>query len=115
MSANTARTTVAVIAAATVTVSVFSWFPEPEYKDYVRTGLACALSWFLYQGRDWARWLAAVLFALAGAFGIYAIATLRIDALNATPLIVVTVVYTGSAILLITGRIVGPHFDRDDN
>ena len=73
------------ICLVSVALSIYSWLPNPELKDYVRTGIACILLWFLYQGKNWARWTVGVLFALGSAFGIYALARLPLSLVQAGP------------------------------
>ena len=111
MSADMSSLIVAMIALTTVVISFFSWLPEPEYTDYVRTVLACVLSWYLYRGKEWARLLSVVLYTLASIIGVLTIAAFGIDGANIEPMIIVTAIYAASAILLNIKRVVGPHFD----
>lgn len=113
MSSDNAKTAVLIIAVGFLVLSIFSWFPNPEVKDYVRTAISFVILWFLYQGKSWARWLMGVLSALASVFAVYALATLQLEPIQATPLLVMATFYVAASFLLLSGKIVGPHFDSN--
>ena len=66
LSAKGEAITVVAIIAILLGLSILSWFPSPETKDYVRTALSVIFCWFLFDGRAWAKWLIGILSGLAG-------------------------------------------------
>ncbi len=114
MDANTAKTTVLIIALGTIVLSVLLWFPGPVTPDYVRTSIECFLLWFLYQGKSWARWVTGLLLALACSIGVYIIAKVPLPPVESVQVIITTVFYAGASYLLISGKVVGPHFGPKD-
>ncbi len=54
--------------------SVYSWFPSPEIKDFVRTAIGIILCVCLYLGYAWSRWVLGILFLMGFVVGVIAVA-----------------------------------------
>ena len=108
------RIAVLTIIAGILLLSVVSWYSDPEMKDIVRFAITCVLCWFLYKGKNWARWVFGILFGLAGLFSLYAFFALPLESNVKTVIGAMSVFYTVSPIILFTPKIIGPYFDASD-
>lgn len=90
--------------------SVLSWFPSPDVKDVARFFINCTLCWFLFNGKNWARWTLVVLLAMAGTMLIFAILVGPPGIERVIVLYVMAFVDLVSAGLLAFSRTVAGHF-----
>lgn len=92
--------------------SVYSWFPNPEIKELVRTAIAIALCICLYLGYTWSRWLLGVLSLIAVLFGIVFVATksssLGVDGISV--LAIMLCFYGYAAFYLLNPKLLKSHF-----
>jgi hypothetical protein len=110
MNAPSAKSIVVSIIAVILVLSVFSWFPTPEPKDIGRLFVSCVLCWFLFKGKNWARWALIVLLAIGGTMLVSAIATGQAGIEKTIILYVMSFAYLASASLLAFSRIVAGYF-----
>ncbi|TVZ37657.1 hypothetical protein P886_1999 [Alteromonadaceae bacterium 2753L.S.0a.02] len=99
-----------------VAFSVYSWFPAPELKDFVRTLLGVGLCLCLYLGYTWSRWVIGVLSLLGAVFGwIVLAAGLASEQLNSEVLVflIVCSFYSFAAFCLLNPRLLKSHFNRE--
>ena len=99
--------------------SIFSWFPDPEVKDYVRTSLNVILCSFILKGHNWARWVMGVLLGLGGVTSLIVLAKLNVELSDqgyASIFIIVSMacLYISFAIVLVTQKFIPNHF-RSEN
>lgn len=78
----------------------------------IRWALTLAMCYFLYQGRNWARWLTAALSGFAGAAGVIAGSILLTQSLFGILLIAMSLVDIGCAVALIFGPGVADYFEN---
>ena len=107
---SSAKKIVLSIIAAILVLSVLSWFPSPEPKDIVRLCINGVLCWFLFKGKNWARWVFVVLLALGGAIAALAISSGHNGAGKSVVLLVMSVTYLASAGLLTFSKSVTSYF-----
>jgi len=88
------------IIVVTLVLSVLSWFPSPEPRAIGRFCINSAFCWFLFKGKNWARWIFVVLLTLGGAIGVFALATGQSGPEKSIVLLVMSVTYLVSAGLL---------------
>ena len=98
------------IIAAILVLSVLSWFPSPEPKDIGRFFVNCVLCWFLFKGKNWARWVLIVSLALGGTMGAIAIASGQFGIEKFIVLYVMSFAYLASAGLLAFSKTVTSYF-----
>lgn len=110
MSAPVAKHIVVSIIAAILVLSVLSWFPSPEPKDIGRFFVNCVLCWFLFKGKNWARWVLIVSLALGGTMGAIAIASGQFGIEKFIVLYVMSFAYLASAGLLAFSKTVTSYF-----
>ncbi|MFY9259038.1 MAG: hypothetical protein WAO71_00865 [Gallionella sp.] len=107
---SSAKKIVLSIITAILVLSVLSWFPSPEPKDIGRLCINGALCWFLFKGKNWARWIFVVLLALGGAIAVFAITTGPSGTEKSIILLVMSVTYLASAGLLVFSKSVASYF-----
>lgn len=95
---------------AILVLSVLSWFPSPESKDIGRLCINGVLCWFLFKGKNWARWIFVVLLLLAGVIGIFGIISIQNGIEKSIALLVMTTIYLASAGLLVFSKSVASYF-----
>jgi hypothetical protein len=110
MADSSAKKIVLSIIAATLVLSVLSWFPSPEPKDIGRLCINGIFCWFLFKGKTWARWIFVVLLALGGAIGVFAIASSHSGTEKSIVLLAMSVTYLASAGLLVFSKNVASYF-----
>ena len=111
MNTPSAKSIVVSIIAVILVLSIFSWFPSPETKDIVRFFLNCVLCWFLFKGKNWARWIMVILLTLAGTMVFFVMVTSPQDMEKAIVLYVVSFSYLVSAALLVFSKAVAGYFE----
>lgn len=97
---------------ALLAVSVLSWFPSPEPKDYVRTAISCVLLWYLFDGRGWARWIVGVLAGIGGLVSFYIAFRGQVSDSAALHFLILAVTYTSVAFVLLSRMFVDEHFQK---
>jgi hypothetical protein len=107
---SSAKKIVLSIIAAILVLSVLSWFPSPEPKDIGRFCINGVFCWFLFKGKNWARWVFVVLLALGGAIAALAISSGHNGAEKSIVLLVMSVTYLASAGLLTFSKSVARYF-----
>ena len=89
--------------------SVFSWFPKPEVKDIVRTGINLILCGFLFLGAVWSRWVTGVFSVLGSITAIAFI--LQVENPNKIMLLAVMLLfYAYTAFMLLNPKLLKGHF-----
>ncbi|THF67078.1 hypothetical protein E6C76_01435 [Pseudothauera nasutitermitis] len=110
MNTLSAKSIVVSIIAVIIVFSVLSWLPSPEPKDIGRLFVNCFLCWFLFKGKNWARWTLAVLLAAGGTMIVFVMATGQPGIEKSITLYLMSFAYLVSAGLLSFSRIVASHF-----
>ena len=102
------RTIVVAIIVSTLTFSLLvaitynlHFGPTKILIHIIRFLLAITLLWFLYKGYNWARWVNIVLFTMAGVFTILSGIELMTKFLFGLTMVIMSVVYLGSASFLL--------------
>jgi hypothetical protein len=90
--------------------SILSWFPNPDSKDIVRFAVNCIFCWYLYKGKNWARWILVFLLGLAGSYGVLMSLNGNISLEKGVLLYAMSFTYIVSAILLIFSKVVSRYF-----
>ncbi|MEM7612593.1 MAG: hypothetical protein AAF270_12990 [Pseudomonadota bacterium] len=106
---------VILISVLVIALSVLSWLPAPEAKDLIRTSMNVVLVLFLYRGANWARWVVGILCGLASVTGIYLLTATGNDSSQMILLWIMTGIYAGISVILLSGAFVGPHFKARDS
>lgn len=78
----------------------------------IRWALTLGLCYYLYQGRNWARWLTGALSGFAGAAGVIAGFILLTQSLLGIFLIATSLADIGCAVALVFGRGVAEYFEN---
>jgi hypothetical protein len=112
LSAKAERLAIILIIAILLLLSIYSWFPNPEPKDYVRTTFGLVLYWFLFDGRAWARWVVGILSAGAGLFGFYALFWMPAPDEARFLFLLLALVYTFIAFILLSPVFITEYFRR---
>lgn len=112
MSDASAKKIILSIIAATLVLSVLSWFPTPEPKDIGRLCINGILCWFLFKGKNWARWIFVVLLALGGVIGVFGITAGPSGIEKSIVLLVMSVTYLASAGLLVFSKSIASYFSE---
>ena len=115
MNALSPKSIVVSIIATILVVSVLTWFPSPEPKDIGRLLVNFLLCWFLFKGKNWARWTLIVLLALGGTMIAFVLATGQPGIEKAVVLYVISFTYLVSAGLLAFSRGIASHFSASAN
>lgn len=98
------------VIAVVLVFSVLSWLPSPDAKDIGRFFVNCVLCWFLFKGKNWARWILVVLLAVGGSMVALAIAAGQTSIEKAIVLYVMSFSYLVSAGLLALSKSVARYF-----
>lgn len=106
------KTVVLIIIGGTLLFSLSSWVTAPEIKDVVRFVLTCALCYFLYSGKNWARLVLGALLGVGAASGAYVIINIPLPVQAVAFIGAMAAFYATSSILLISGKIVGTYFGK---
>lgn len=93
--------------------SVYSWFPNPEIKDIVRTALGVILCVFLYLGYSWSRWVMGILSALAVVVGVVTLASSSGNMANMSVLVMMLCFYCYAAFYLLNPKLLSSHFKNE--
>ncbi len=93
--------------------SVYSWFPNPEVKDLIRTSMSALLCVFLFLGFGWSRWVLGVLSALGLLAGCLAVFRFISSASMSFPLVIMSLFYAYAAFVLLNPKMLKGHFNRE--
>ena len=96
-----------------VLFSVLSWFPNPELKDFIRTGIGTALCACLYAGKSWARWTLGFLSGLAFLGGVISLIAIKSSILGNTLLAIMCLFYGCAAFVLLNPNLLKSHFNHE--
>ena len=96
-------------------LSILSWGSPPDAKDIGRFLVNCALCWFLFKGKNWARWVLVVLLAAAGGIAAVGILNGQSSIEKAIVLYVMSFAYLASAGLLTFPKSVATYFSAPGN
>ncbi len=98
------------IIVAILVLSALSWFPSPDSKDIGRFFLNGVLCWFLFKGKNWARWIFVVLLVAAGVVGIFGIISGQNKIDKSIVLLAMSTTYLASAGLLVFSKSIASYF-----
>ena len=108
------KTVILIIIIGFISLSIYSWLPEPETKDLTRLAINCTLCWFLYKGANWSRWVMAVLSVLASVITAVALLKLPVQTVEqVTAMIGFSIMfffYSAAAFVLISQKFIKDHF-----
>ena len=93
--------------------SVYSWFPNPEIKDLIRTSIGAILCLFLYMGINWSRWVLGALSALGLVAGLLSIVRFTSNPSMLLPLGLMSLFYAYSAYTLLNPKLLNEHFNSE--
>ena len=105
-----ASTTVIVLIAGFMLISLVSLVFTFEASGFARFFLSAVLCWFLYLGEDWARKLLGFLSLVGALYGAAILSDMQAEFPGVVAVAVLTLFYAVAGALLLSGRIVGPHF-----
>lgn len=112
-SANREKTAVLVVIGTVLILSAASFLIEPEIVNLVRFALGGGLCWFLYKGKNWARWTFSVLVGFAAAFVLYAVVAIPMFPIGYVMLVGLMLVYVAAVAALFSPKLAGPYFVKD--
>lgn len=98
------RKILVVVIAITLVISVLAWFISPSLEATLRLCLTGGLCWFLYQRKNWARWVMGVLFAIAAIYAWYIILMIPLHVGKVVVLVVMAGFYSVAAIWLLFSK-----------
>lgn len=107
------KKTVLSISFGIVWFSVYSWFPNPEFKDLIRTLIGVLLCIFLYLGFNWSRWVLGVLSALGLVAGLLSIVRFTSNPSMLISLGLMSLFYAYAAYTLLNPKSLKAHFSRE--
>ncbi|MDR1994011.1 hypothetical protein [Azonexus sp.] len=110
MNTPSAKSIIVSIVTIVLGFSVLSWFPTPEAKDIGRFVVNCVLCWFLFKGKNWARWVLAVFLTLGGTMGIFFVVAAPQYIEKNIFIYAISFFYLASAALLVFSRTVASYF-----
>lgn len=112
-SSNLGRNAVLIVIAIILFVAALSILLQPDAPSVVRFFLTCILCWFLYKGRNWARWVFAILVVLAVVLVMFAVITIPMPPIGYVILGALISVYGGTLVALFHPKLGAPYFIKD--
>jgi hypothetical protein len=106
------KITITVLISGLISLSFYSWYPEVEIKDVVRSSLVVALCVFLFLGHSWARWVVGVLSAMGAVLSLLLLGSIQATFNQLAPLILVGLFYVFAAYVLLNPNKLKSHFSN---
>lgn len=97
----------------TLIFSALAWFISPSLEATVRFCLTGCLCWFLYQRKNWARWVMGILFAIAAVYGWNVVLALPLSMEKTVVLAAMAVFYSAGALLLLFSKTLAGYFKSE--
>jgi hypothetical protein len=106
------KITITVLILGFISLSLYSWHPEVEIKDVVRSSILVALCVFLFLGHSWSRWVVGILSAMGAVASLLLLGSIQASFNQLTPLTLVGLFYVFAAYILLNPNKLKSHFSN---